>query len=146
MSTLSSLYYDARESDDGRLESLIHVAEDLADGYVVIELHGLHFHANVSRDAIELRLPLKVWATIRAHTPPNERYLTIADEELRAEAESWVRHRIEEFDPTRPITGFAGAALAGLASDPASVQVERYVRYYTAIRDGNGGDESSEAE
>lgn len=144
MSTLHSLFYEAQAADDDRRESLIHVAEDLADGEVVIELRGVPFHANVSRDAIELRLPLKIWAAIRVHTPPNERYLTIAEEELRAEAEPWVKRRIEEFDPARPITGFGGAAQAGMASDPVDVQIERYVRYYTGVRDGDGPDESDE--
>ena len=144
MSTLHSLFYEAREAADTRRESLIHVAEDLADGEVVIELRGVPFHANVSRDAIELRLPLKIWAAIRVHTPANERYLTITDEELRAEAEPWVKRRIEEFDPARPITGFSGVTQAGMASDPAAIQVERYVRYYTGVRDGDGPDESDE--
>ena len=106
MSTLSSLYYNNSKSTDGKLETVIHVAEDLADGDIVIEIRGLPFDASVSRESIELRLPLKVWATIRAHTAPNERYLTITDEELRAEAEVWVKSRIDEFDPANPITGF----------------------------------------
>jgi hypothetical protein len=144
MSTLHSLYYEVRPADDGRVEHMIHVAEDLADGEVVIELQGLGFHANVSRDAIELRLPLKVWAAIRVHTPADERYLTISDSELRAEAESWVQRRIDEYDPARPLTGVGGSAQAGMASDPADVQIERYIRYYQGIRDGNGPDGSDE--
>ena len=136
MSTLSSLYYTDSKSADGKLETLIHVAEDLADGDVVIEIRGLPFDAFVSRDALELRLPLKIWATIRAHTPPNERYLTISDTELRDEAEVWVKHRISEFDPASPISGISGAGIAGMASDPFEVQVARYVAYHAVIRDG----------
>lgn len=144
MSTLNSLYYEVRDADGANRARLIHVAEDLADGEVMIELRGVPVHAYVSGDAIELRLPLKIWAAIRVHTSPNERYLTITDEELRAEAEQWVKRRIQEFDPARPITGIAGAALAGMASDPADVQIERYIRYYKGVRDGDGPNETEE--
>ena len=125
MSTKATLYYDGK----------IAVSEEMIDNSIVISLDDVRYWVDATPTHLTLTIPLRVWATIRGHTSRYERYLTMSDDDIRREAEDWVRSRIAGHDPAEPFSAITGVGIAGDVRAPFDEQVESYVEFYRQIRD-----------
>lgn len=84
-------------------------------------------------DSLILKIPLAAWKEMRQHTiEPNERYLSLSDEELRAEAEREVddhREYLDSLGDSR-FKSMAGMLIYGPAEGSREDMIERFLTYY----------------
>ena len=119
MSTRSSLGY--AEARDGTY----HLYSEAGDCW--------HVYLEVATDTCEIlfRIRLDTWHELRKEHW-NEKYLDMSPEELRTEAEAWVKERVEKWEASRRsnIEGLAGSAICSV-TEPPEKQIEAWIQRHT---------------